>query len=82
VKFSSADLFRNGKCVGTFPVGFDLNVSSILGQAKASNVWQDLSPAKISIGFVRRLYTLLTFSMTLVVRKQIHYPSGKCRDAR
>jgi hypothetical protein len=38
VKFVSASLFRKGRFVGTFPMGFDLHVSSILRQMKASRV--------------------------------------------
>jgi hypothetical protein len=35
VEFSFANLFRKGKFVGTFPMGFDLQVSSMLRQAIA-----------------------------------------------
>ena len=38
VKFSSANFLKNGRVVGTFPMGFDLQWISILRQTKASRV--------------------------------------------
>jgi hypothetical protein len=62
VKSSAANFLKNGRVVGTFPMGFDLQ-------------W-------ISMGFVRRLNSLLTRSMTLVVRKQTHSSLGNRRYVR
>jgi hypothetical protein len=68
VRILSANFLRKGRFLGSSAMGFDLQVSSILGQTKANSVKQDLSPASISMGLVLRLNPLLTLSMTSVVR--------------
>jgi len=49
---------------------------------KARGVWQAFSPASISIVRVRRLNSLFSRSMTLVVRSEIHSSSGKSKKVR
>ncbi len=64
------------------PTGLALQCNSIFKEIKAGSLKQDISPATISMGLVRRLNSLLRRSTMLVVLRETQCSSGKWKKVR